>query len=232
MFSGIVISVIIPCYNSADFLHTAMRSVVSQGARITEIIVVDDGSTDETPAVVNALQKEEPRLRYIKQENQGPAAARNHGITAATNELIALLDADDTWPKGIIDWHYTQLQQNEAALLSLGLVQCLKQNGSTDPAKLAPYADPFKLFLFGAGLFRRSAFETIGWIDEQLRQSEDVDWFLRLRESKQCFLWNAETVALHYHLHGANLSGGDLRTKQSAFIRALKKSLDRRRAQS
>ena len=92
-----LVSVIIPSYQSADALPNALDSVQRQTFTDLEVIVVDDGSTDDTRAVVEAASTADPRIRYLYQENQGPAAARNTGIAAAEGEYIALLDADDTW---------------------------------------------------------------------------------------------------------------------------------------
>ena len=88
------ISVIIPTYNSAVFLPEAVESVLSQTFLPQEVIVVDDGSTDNTEDVLEPFRR---RIHYIRQENQGPAVARNRGIAEAKGDLIAFLDADDVW---------------------------------------------------------------------------------------------------------------------------------------
>lgn len=96
-----VVSVVIPTYNRAQYLPEAIASVVSQGPAIGEIIVVDDGSTDDTEAVLRKL--EEPRLRVLRQSNRGPAAARNHGWRASRGPWVAFLDSDDTFAPGAIE---------------------------------------------------------------------------------------------------------------------------------
>jgi glycosyltransferase involved in cell wall biosynthesis len=90
-------SVVIPTHNRAGHLEEAVRSVWNQTYPAHEIIVVDDGSTDDTPQVVEGLIRDGAPLRYLAQTNQGAAAARNRGIRAATGDWIALLDSDDTW---------------------------------------------------------------------------------------------------------------------------------------
>jgi glycosyltransferase involved in cell wall biosynthesis len=92
-----VVSVIIPTYQSAETLPRALDSVLRQEFQDFEIIVVDDGSTDDTRAVVEGVMAADSRVRYLYQENQGPAAARNKGVANASAELIAFLDADDEW---------------------------------------------------------------------------------------------------------------------------------------
>src|SRR5215472_561278 len=88
------ISVIIPAYNHARFLTPAIESVLSQTMEPSEIVVVDDGSTDETSSVLGTFGRQ---IRVVRQKNQGVAAARNRGAELATGEYLAFLDADDLW---------------------------------------------------------------------------------------------------------------------------------------
>ena len=94
-------SVVIPLYNKEPYLRRAVESVLSQGAAVHEVIVVDDGSTDNGPAQLALL--EDRRVRLIRQPNGGVSAARNTGIEAATGEYVAFLDADDAWMPGLVD---------------------------------------------------------------------------------------------------------------------------------
>jgi glycosyltransferase involved in cell wall biosynthesis len=88
------VSVVIPAYNAASYIRAAIESVLAQTRLADEIIVVDDGSTDDTASIVNSYA---PRIRLICQQNQGPSMARNAGVQAASSEFIAFLDADDQW---------------------------------------------------------------------------------------------------------------------------------------
>ncbi len=94
MNSSPKVSVVIPTYNNAQLLHETLDGVRSQSFQDFEIIVVDDGSTDNTEQIVRGY---DAKIRYVKQANQGPAAARNHGVALAQGEFIAFLDHDDIW---------------------------------------------------------------------------------------------------------------------------------------
>ncbi|NCC37254.1 MAG: glycosyltransferase family 2 protein, partial [Chloroflexia bacterium] len=96
--SSPTISVIIPVYNGERFLAEAIQSVLDQTLPPDEIIVVDDGSTDGSAAVVDRLASTSSLpMRYVYQQNQGPAAVRNHGVQVALGAYIAFLNADDIW---------------------------------------------------------------------------------------------------------------------------------------
>jgi len=100
------VSVVIPTYNRVDLLERALDSVLGQTLPANEIIVVDDGSTDNT---VSTLKPLHPEVKFIQQDNLGVSAARNTGISAARHEWIALLDSDDIW-------HVNKLERQIAAL--------------------------------------------------------------------------------------------------------------------
>src|SRR5579885_1516999 len=91
------LSVIIPAYNRAGFLPAVVDSLRAAGAGSLEILVVDDGSTDDTAAVAAALG---PPVRYVRQANAGPAAARNHGFGLCAGRYVAFVDSDDEWLPG------------------------------------------------------------------------------------------------------------------------------------
>ncbi len=91
------LSVIIPTYNRADLIRSTIDSIVNCGEEELEIVVVDDGSTDQTPDVVRPLGSP---VRYLRQDNQGLAAARNNGFQASCGKYVAFLDSDDLWLPG------------------------------------------------------------------------------------------------------------------------------------
>lgn len=91
------VSVVIPCYNAQPYIDVAIESAFRQTHRPAEIIVVDDGSTDQSARIVESFISTVPMLRLIRQANAGPSRARNTAIQASTSDLVALLDADDVW---------------------------------------------------------------------------------------------------------------------------------------
>ena len=125
-----MVSVVIPVFDAGGRLLEAIASVERQRYEPLEIVVVDDGSTDDTPALIESLG---PRVRALRQPNAGPAAARNRGLAAARGELFAFLDADDLWPD-------RKLQRQVAALATapdvdvvLGRVSYLPESGGVAP---------------------------------------------------------------------------------------------------
>lgn len=92
------ISAVVPTYNNAEYIADAINSILTQTHPVDEIIIIDDGSTDNTEAIIDAITKKTAhKITYIKQENQGPSSARNRGVEAANGDWLAFLDADDIW---------------------------------------------------------------------------------------------------------------------------------------
>lgn len=224
-----LVSVIVPAFDCADFLADAVGSVRAQGQPDLEIIVVDDGSRDGTPAVIRSLGG---GIRPLRQPNQGPASARNAGLALARGRYIAFIDADDLWVDGKLR---TQLRAFAAApdlQVVVGATQRVGAAAADGPGSVAPGLEPFgpvwMLFHVGAALFRREAFDRVGNFDASMRQGEDVDWFMRAREAGMRIAVTSELAQLH-RVHGNSLAQAG-RDRDRWFVAALKKSLDRRRA--
>ena len=171
-------------YNGARHLREAVRSIERQGYEPLEIIVVDDGSTDETPRVIASLGD---RVHALRQDNAGPAAARNYGIADSHGELLAFCDADDTWPDGKLHLQVGRLQQDPELDVVLGRVHYVADEGEQMPN--VHFEDPDAQTLthvhLGSGVFTSRAFEAVGVFDGTLRFSEDVDWFFRARARRE-----------------------------------------------
>jgi len=219
------VSVIIPAYNSEQYLAEALDSVAVQGYAPLEVIVVDDGSTDGTAGVVARF----PSVRYLYQANRGPASARNAGLGLANGELVAFLDADDVWSHAKLEIQERLLSGDPRAGIILGQTQ-LARHVPGAPLGASPIGEPGLVISLASALFRRSAFERVGLLDESLRFSEDTDWFLRAWECHIPMIIHPQTVLL-YRRHDRNLTG-DREMANKMLVTALKRSLDRRRKQN
>jgi glycosyltransferase involved in cell wall biosynthesis len=208
------VSVVIPTYNAGPRLGAAIASVQAQTLTSWEVIVVDDGSTDDTAAYLESLRGPlGDRLRTVRQANGGSAAARNRGIELARSPLIAFLDADDRYlgTTGLGD-RLERLDRDR----DLGGVQggwiCEDEATGTHttirPWEVAPVLDleawlRWKPVRLGALMIRKTWIEQVGGFDESLRQSHDVDLVLRLAIAGCRVAWlKAPVVA--YRLHGHN----------------------------
>ena len=219
-----VISVIIPVFNGAGMLASAVRSVLAQRWGAIEIIIVDDGSSDDIDGAVQRLPVD---VLFIRQPNAGPAAARNRGIEAASGELLAFLDVDDLWSDGHLDALASHLDRNGSLDVAHGLAQVTTHDGSDGPGEFL--GNPQEAFphYIGAGLYRRRAFERVGRFDAELRFGEDTDWFQRAREGGLSIA-HLDEVTLFVRRHEHNSTRGKTLVELNA-LRVLKKHLDRQR---
>lgn len=182
------ISVVIPAYNAAWCVRKAIDSVLAQEFRDFELLVIDDGSTDDTPTV---LAPYGDAIRVVHQHNGGLSNARNAGIRESRGEFIAFLDADDWWLPGKLA-HQIALLRTQP---TVGFVSSAARVEDVDGRLLnvwacTPCTGPFLPHLFGANgdvagsgsavMVRRSLFDQAGGFDESLRSLEDVDMWMRL----------------------------------------------------
>jgi glycosyltransferase involved in cell wall biosynthesis len=220
-----LVSVIIPAFNAASFLPHAVASIDRQGYDPVEIIVVNDGSTDDTEKVARNL----PSVgHYFYQENKGPAAARNHGLKHARGEFIAFLDADDEWPAGKLDLQLGRLRAEPRLDVVLGRIQYISLPGAE--VLDLPFETEDRTLThvhLGSGVYRKSVFDRVGLFEESLRYSEDVDWFMRAREEdiSMVILGN---VTLLYQLHAGNMTR-QMNSERSNLAKVMRRSLERRR---
>ncbi|MBK8957102.1 MAG: glycosyltransferase [Proteobacteria bacterium] len=180
------LSVIIPVYNYAHFLRACVESVRAQSVDDVEVLVVDDGSTDDSAAVAASL----PGVRYIHQANQGLSAARNTGIAACSGEYLLFLDADDQLAPGTLAARLAFARAEIGPGVSVCRTrQFLRTNeaGEALPAApwwLAPRDLDLRLWHFNiapphAWLLHRAVVDAVGGFDTELRACEDYDYWLR-----------------------------------------------------
>lgn len=231
-----LISVIIPTYNRADIVIDAINTILNQTYQNFEIIIIDDGSTDNTKQVIKEIN--DPRIRYIYQENSGrPSCARNKGIKIATGEYIAFLDSDDLW-------HHQMLEKNINALNSnnnIGFVTnwssyrtfqgeeifkkiCYAKNRHDYMSYLLlspdkAYAGPSTI------LVKKECFEKVGCFDEEMTFCEDWDMFFRI--SLLYEFYNIEEVLTYVRVHQKSLSKMPEVTKfREGYLRFLQKAFE------
>jgi glycosyltransferase involved in cell wall biosynthesis len=178
-------SVILPTYNRGWIVGEAIDSVLEQDLEGVELIVVDDGSTDDTPAL---LSKYGERLRVIRQENRGVSAARNAGIRAASGQLIALLDSDDKWLPDKLAVQVKFFNTHPEALIcqteEIWIRNGVRVNPGKRHRKAAGMIFERSLALClvspSAVMMRKSLIEEVGLFDERLPACEDYDLWLRI----------------------------------------------------
>ena len=219
------ISAIIPAYNAERYLAKAIRSIQQQSLHPIEIIVVDDGSTDRTPEIARGISG----VRCVSQENQGPGAARNHGLRLARGEIIAFLDADDSWAEGKLELQHRLLSEDPGIEIVIGYSQTVDLEGwkSNGPIYVVRCAPGFYLS-FGAALVRRKSFDRVGRFDERMPMGEDIDWFLHAKELGVPMRFHHDVV--QYYLRHDQNTTRDREETSRHMLRVLKRSMDRRKA--
>ena len=206
--SAFDISCIVPVYNGEHFLAEALDSVLAQSHPPMEIIVIDDGSTDGTPEVVARYRE---HVRYHRQENAGPAAARNAGLDIARGELIAFHDADDLWHPEKLALQLARFRERPDLEISIGHVKNFwmpelrheEERLGDDPLK-----HPLPGYVFQAMLARASVFESVGRLDSTIHGAEDADWFSRALTGGIA-LELLPDVVVYRRFHSMNMSRDD-----------------------
>lgn len=207
------ISVVMPCYNGAAHLNVSIASALGQSFGDIELIVVDDGSTDGSAAILAGVS--DPRIRVLTQRNNGVCAARNAGVAIARGEFVAFLDADDSWHPDCLQELHQALADSAAAI-----AYCGWQNVGLSGPRGEPYVPPdlegadklSKLFdncqwPIHACLTRRSAIEAAGAFDKRFKTSED--YLLWLKIGKSHGIVRVPLVLACYHFHGGSQATGN-----------------------
>lgn len=206
-----------PCRNGAIHLGRSISSVQAQTLRDWELIVVDDGSTDSSLNLLTALASSDRRIRVLRQQNAGAAAARNRGLGVARGRFIAFLDADDTWDPRFLELMSAALDKNS----DTGIAYCGWQNVGLPggrglpfippdyetPAKLETLLEGCRWPIHGA-LTRAALIHDCGGFDETLSSCMDYDLWLRLGTEQR--LQRVPAVLAYYHHHDGDQITRDL----------------------
>lgn len=226
--SQVQVSVIIPAYNAGRYIASTLQSVTGQTHANLEILIIDDGSTDETPDICRRIAADDPRIRIVSTGNRGVAAARNIGIEASTSDYIAFVDADDLWHPSYVETLLSALHPlppDWGAVYALHRIidsegYCTRASSglSARGTVLARHLI-FRFVGNGSGLMiRRAVYDEIGGYDSAYAEHgiggcEDLDYELRVAEA-----FKIEAVPLGlvgYRIHSAAMSSDSSRMARS-----------------
>jgi glycosyltransferase involved in cell wall biosynthesis len=181
------VSVVIPVFNRPEMVAEAVASVLHQSGVEVEVVVVDDGSTDSTGAVIDELAASEPRVIASHQANAGPSAARNAGVALSSAPWITFLDSDDLMLPGRLRSQIGAMAEDPEAAGVMGLEITEIAPGVPVPDLLAgrPPLEAAPLWFAISVLLRRSTFDEVGGFAEDLDMGEDIEWLSRLSEGRR-----------------------------------------------
>lgn len=212
-----MISVVIPLYNKEKSIEQSLKSVLSQSYDDFEVVVVDDGSTDDSVAVVEAIN--DPRIRFVKQENGGPSKARNTGVKNAKGEWVLFLDADDELLPDALRYFAHIIKTHPDVDMFLGEV--LINNGNTEHLgveyKNGLVKNPFKDHVFGrlyqcsgTTVYRKSIVEKYPF-DERVRRYEDLQRIFKLYREYSLYLCHKPVAKVNIEFAAASRARKDIK---------------------
>lgn len=216
-------SVIIPVRNGAAFIGAAIESVLVQTTERDQVIVIDDGSVDETPERLRGFGSD---ILVLRGEKRGVSAARNMGLRRAAGDFIAFLDHDDLWPAGRHSGLLSALTADSAFNAATGRIRILAENRAS-AADYLTWEGTHQPGFIQAGLFSRPLIESAGLFDEAMPHGEDNDFFIRLKDAnmkmKLC-----DVDALCYRRHSGNATNS-APPKTAVLMDIVSRALARRR---
>jgi glycosyltransferase involved in cell wall biosynthesis len=205
-----LVSVVIPCYNHAHYLDEAIRSVLAQTHPLLEVIVVDDGSSDNTSEVVARY----PGVEYVYQENAGLAAARNTGIRRSAGEYVVFLDADDRLLPPAVEANLRCFSEHPESGFVFGTSTTIASDGASLPWTTKPRDDedryrallePEYIGMHATVMYQLSVLKLLGGFDTSFEACEDYDMFLRI--AREFPISSHQQPVAEYRMHGSNMSG-------------------------
>jgi glycosyltransferase involved in cell wall biosynthesis len=182
------ISVIVPCYNAQRTIADTLQSVADQSFPDWEAIILDDGSTDDSAAIVEALARREPRMRVVRRANSGVSVTRNAGAAAARGRVLAFLDADDRWHPDYLQRMAAHLQSRPDIGIAFAVARIVDGEGQPTGSTSSRNPGPFTTFDFLSSnptttcsnlIVRRDVFTALGGFREDLCHAEDQLFLIR-----------------------------------------------------
>lgn len=220
------VSIITPCWNGEKYIGETIESVLAQTYPDWEMVIVDDGSTDSSRAIIMSYAAKDKRIRFFSQENAGSAAARNHGIKEASGRYIALLDADDLWDPEFLEKQLAFMKEKKAVCVCCSyryMDENSEPTGKIAPAKAEiTERDMLVMNRVGCltGLYDTSCFGKI-YLKEELRSIRDdyAYWYDIVKLSDR--IWGNPEVLASYRVLAGSTTGNKrkLIAKQYRFYR-------------
>lgn len=199
------LSVVIPMYNGARFIEPALDSVIDQPVPVTEIIVIDDGSSDDG-ADLAARHRSRPTV--YRQENRGPAATRNRGVQTAQTPFVTFIDQDDLWSEDKLVKQFAAFEEEPDLMTCFGRIDFFWEDPDCEEARTFDghhRTNAVEGYVTTTMLARKEAFEKVGMFDENLTFADSIDWCTRLKDmgvpSRML-----DDVVLYHRMHDTNLT--------------------------
>ncbi len=221
-----LVSVILPVYNGEQFLAEALDSVLAQTYPQMEVLVMDDGSSDNSSSIATQYLT----IVYHKLAHQGVAAARNAGVRLSTGDILAFIDQDDLWTPDKTAEQVEYLQKHT----EVDVVSCHTEffldgiASKPDWLREARFQKPGKNFTLGSSLIRRSVLESVGLFDTVYKSASDHDWFVRALDAGNQ-IGHMEATFLKRRLHQGNHSNDTSSVRELIAIH--RSSIHRKRDQ-
>lgn len=220
-----LVSVIIPVYNGEAFLSETLESVLSQDYPAIEVIVIDDGSSDGSAAILKGFATQ---LTLIKQPNKGVAASRNTGMAAANGRYLAFIDQDDLWLPEKTRLQVQLLEAHPEIDYVLSRQHFFLQQGTQRPSWFKPdlLRGDHTGYVPGAFLGRKAVFEKVGGFDTHYRSGgDDMAWFFKAKDMQIPMMHMPEPLLLK-RVHGGNASG-NVKAIHKEFLHIVRQSISR-----
>jgi glycosyltransferase involved in cell wall biosynthesis len=214
------VSVVVPVRDVERYIAEALDSILHQSIAPGEVLVVDDGSTDATPAI---LERYADQVRVLRQESAGVAAALNHGIASARGTLLAFLDADDVWLPDALSCRLARIDAPDEPDAVFGRVQQFVSPdlGVARAARFRFDPAPRHVALFGSMLVRRVMVDRIGPLDPRFVTGSNIDWISRARATGMHGV-EVPNVVMRRRLHETNLGILERDRKHSDLVRIVR----------
>jgi glycosyltransferase involved in cell wall biosynthesis len=212
-------------YNGEPYVAEAIESILCQAYSRTEVIVIDDGSEDETPRILESFGS---WIRSVRQENRGPSAARNRGVVEASGDFIAFLDADDRWHREKLALQLGHFGRFPACDLCTTHWEYFWVEELAEEARRFsdhPLSGSLAGYMLQTLMLRRETFAEVGPFNVELRYGEDMDWFKRaVAGGKE--LHTLDEVLVYRRVHPDSLLRSDTEAYRSWFFGFVKEHLD------